>query len=110
MLFSLYCLHEVDLRKSNSQVVSTYEPDPLGLNGVQGGPGLARLRRACLDMTYSVYNIQQITNLLFCQRPPLLEGKKCQGKTPMKTFMENPPWAKEKMLCIGSEDRLSIAA
>jgi transposase InsO family protein len=38
------------------------------------------------------------------------QGKRCQGKTPMKTFMENLPLAKEKMLCIESEDRLAIAA
>ena len=42
------------------------------------------------------------------QRPH--QGKRCQGRTPMETFLENLPLAKEKMLTIQDEDRLAIAA
>jgi transposase InsO family protein len=38
------------------------------------------------------------------------QGKRCQGRTPMETFLENLPLAKEKMLSIRDEDRLAIAA
>jgi transposase InsO family protein len=38
------------------------------------------------------------------------QGKRCQGRTPMKTFLENLPLAKEKMLDMESNDRLAIAA
>jgi transposase InsO family protein len=38
------------------------------------------------------------------------QGKRCQGKTPMKTFMENLPLANEKMLSKEDSDRLAIAA
>lgn len=38
------------------------------------------------------------------------QGKRCQGRTPMQTFMENLPLAKEKMLSIKSNDRLALAA
>ena len=38
------------------------------------------------------------------------QGKRCQGRTPMETFLENLPLAKEKMLSIRDEDRLTIAA
>jgi hypothetical protein len=38
------------------------------------------------------------------------QGKRCEGKTPMETFLENLPLAKEKILSIGKEDRLAVAA
>jgi transposase InsO family protein len=38
------------------------------------------------------------------------QGKRCQGKTPMETFKENLPLAKEKMLDIKGEHRLALAA
>ena len=38
------------------------------------------------------------------------QGKRCQGRTPMETFLENLPLAKEKMLDIESNDRLAVAA
>ena len=38
------------------------------------------------------------------------QGKRCQGRTPMETFLENLPLAKEKVLSIQDEDRLAIAA
>jgi transposase InsO family protein len=38
------------------------------------------------------------------------QGKRCQGKTPMETFQENLPLAKEKILDMESEDRLALAA
>jgi transposase InsO family protein len=38
------------------------------------------------------------------------QGKRCQGKTPMETFKENLPLAKEKMLAIVDSDRLALAA
>jgi transposase InsO family protein len=38
------------------------------------------------------------------------QGKRCQGRTPMQTFVENLPLAKEKMLAIESNDRLALAA
>jgi transposase InsO family protein len=38
------------------------------------------------------------------------QGKRCQGRTPMETFLENLPLAKEKMLDMESNDRLAIAA
>jgi transposase InsO family protein len=38
------------------------------------------------------------------------QGKRCQGKTPMETFLENLPLAKEKMLGIEGEHRLALAA
>jgi transposase InsO family protein len=37
------------------------------------------------------------------------QGKRCQGKTPMETFLENVPLAKEKMLDM-KEDKLTLAA
>jgi transposase InsO family protein len=37
------------------------------------------------------------------------EGKRCQGKTPMETFRENLPLAKQKMLSI-TDERLTAAA
>jgi transposase InsO family protein len=37
------------------------------------------------------------------------QGKRCQGKTPMETFLENVPLAKEKMLDM-KEDKLALAA
>ena len=36
------------------------------------------------------------------------QGKRCQGRTPMQTFMENLLLAKEKMLGIESNDRLAL--
>ena len=38
------------------------------------------------------------------------QGKRCQGNTPMKSFFENSPLAKEKMLTMRDEDRLAAAA
>jgi len=38
------------------------------------------------------------------------QGKRCQGRTPMETFLENLPLAKEKMLGIEGEHRLALAA
>jgi transposase InsO family protein len=38
------------------------------------------------------------------------QGKRCEGKTPMETFLENLPLAKEKILSIGKEDRQTVAA
>ena len=38
------------------------------------------------------------------------QGKRCQGKTPMGTFIDNLPLAKEKMLAINDSDRLALAA
>jgi transposase InsO family protein len=38
------------------------------------------------------------------------QGKRCQGKTPMETFVENLPLAKEKMLSMRDKDRLALAA
>ncbi len=38
------------------------------------------------------------------------QGKRCQGRTPMETFSENLPLAKEKMLDMESNDRLALAA
>ena len=38
------------------------------------------------------------------------QGKRCQGKTPMETFKENLPLAKEKMLDMKEKDRLALAA
>ncbi len=38
------------------------------------------------------------------------QGKRCQGKTPIETFMENLPLAKEKMLSKEGKDRLAVAA
>ncbi len=38
------------------------------------------------------------------------QGKRCQGRTPMETFLENLPLAKEKMLGMESNDRLALAA
>jgi transposase InsO family protein len=38
------------------------------------------------------------------------QGKRCQGRTPMETFLENLPLAKGKMLNIGDEDNLAVAA
>ncbi len=38
------------------------------------------------------------------------QGKRCQGRTPMETFLENLPLAKDKMLSIRDEDRLATAA
>jgi hypothetical protein len=35
------------------------------------------------------------------------QGKRCQGRTPMATFLENLPVAKEKT-SIGSEGRLAV--
>ena len=37
------------------------------------------------------------------------QGKRCQGKTPMETFLLNVPLAKEKMLDM-KEDTLTLAA
>lgn len=37
------------------------------------------------------------------------QGKRCQGKTPMETFRENVPLAKEKILDM-KEDKLALAA
>jgi transposase InsO family protein len=42
------------------------------------------------------------------QRPH--QGKRCQGKTPIETFNENLPLAKEKMLGMKDTDRLALAA
>ena len=42
------------------------------------------------------------------QRPH--QGKRCQGRTPMETFKEHLPLAKEKILAIDSNDRLALAA
>lgn len=38
------------------------------------------------------------------------QGKRCQGRTPLETFLENLPLAKEKMLDMESNDRLALAA
>ena len=38
------------------------------------------------------------------------QGKRCQGTTPMETFLENLPLAKEKMLGMKAEERLAAAA
>ena len=38
------------------------------------------------------------------------QGKRCDGKTPMETFSENLPLAKEKMLDMKGEDCLALAA
>jgi len=38
------------------------------------------------------------------------QGKRCQGRTPTETFLENLPLAKEKMLDMESNDRLALAA
>ena len=38
------------------------------------------------------------------------QGKRCQGRTPMETFLENLPLAKEKMLGIEGEHRLALVA
>jgi len=38
------------------------------------------------------------------------QGKRCQGRTPMETFLENLPLAKQKMLGIEGEHRLALAA
>jgi transposase InsO family protein len=38
------------------------------------------------------------------------QGKRCQGRTPVETFLENLPLAKEKMLDKESNDRLALAA
>jgi len=38
------------------------------------------------------------------------QGKRCQGRTPMETFMKNLPLAKQKMLGMDSSDRLAAAA
>jgi len=37
------------------------------------------------------------------------QGKRCQGKTPMETFLENVPLAKEKILDM-KEDKMTLAA
>ena len=37
------------------------------------------------------------------------QGKRCQGRTPMETFLENLPLAKEKMLGMEEEHRLALA-
>jgi hypothetical protein len=37
------------------------------------------------------------------------QGKRCQGKTPKATFIENVPLAKEKILDM-KEDKLTLAA
>lgn len=37
------------------------------------------------------------------------QGKRCQGKTPMETFLENVPLAKQKVLDM-KEDKLTLAA
>lgn len=37
------------------------------------------------------------------------QGEGCQGRTPMETFLENLPLAKEKMLGIKAEERLAAA-
>ena len=41
------------------------------------------------------------------QRP--YQGKRCQGKTPMETFMENLPLAKEKMWGIAAFSLVGFA-
>jgi Winged helix-turn helix/Integrase core domain len=38
------------------------------------------------------------------------QGKRCQGRTPMETFLENLPLAKEKILSMKESDRLALAA
>jgi transposase InsO family protein len=38
------------------------------------------------------------------------QGKRCEGKTPMETFEENLPLAREKMLDMKGNDRLALAA
>ena len=38
------------------------------------------------------------------------QGKRCQGRTPMETFLGNLPLAKEKMLGIEGEHRLALVA
>lgn len=38
------------------------------------------------------------------------QGKRCEGKTPMETFEENLPLAKDKMLDMKGNDRLALAA
>jgi len=38
------------------------------------------------------------------------QGKRCQGRTPMETFLENLPLAKEKILGMKAEERLAAAA
>ena len=37
------------------------------------------------------------------------QGKRCRGKTPMETFLENVPLAKEKILDM-KEDNMTLAA
>jgi hypothetical protein len=37
------------------------------------------------------------------------QGKRCQGTTPMETFLENAPLAKEKILDMKA-DKLALAA
>ncbi|UCF39301.1 MAG: transposase [Acidobacteriota bacterium] len=38
------------------------------------------------------------------------QGKRCQGKTPMETFLDNRPRAQEKLLSLTEEDRLTVIA
>lgn len=38
------------------------------------------------------------------------QGKRCEGKTPMETFEENLPLAREKMLDMKGNERLALAA
>jgi len=38
------------------------------------------------------------------------QGKRCQGKTPMETFLENLPLAKEKILSKQADGCLAVAA
>ena len=38
------------------------------------------------------------------------QGKRCQGRTPMETFLENLPFAKEKILSKQNGNRLAVAA
>ncbi len=38
------------------------------------------------------------------------QGKRCQGRTPMMTFLENVPLAKEKILGMNSGNDLTAVA
>lgn len=80
-----------------------------------------RFHRTCKDEFYSIafrkkiyLSVEELQQDLDAwlkrynsERPH--QGKRCQGKTPLETFQENLPLAKEKLLAINKEDILTVA-
>lgn len=102
-------LNDIDHTKTNAKNPQT--------NGI-----CERFHKTMLDEFYSVafrkkiyLNLEELQGdldvwLVKYNEHRTHQGKRCQGKTPIKTFMENLPLAKEKILSKEDNDRLALAA